>query len=108
MGVLTRDSVKNDIFTMRVVLIWTMNDLPAYGMASGWSTIGVMGCLVSMEDTHAFYLQNGRKARYFDYHKQFLRSDHPYHRNKKAFTKNESREEGCTSKIDGRTDPRLG
>ncbi|KAK4409357.1 hypothetical protein Sango_0008700 [Sesamum angolense] len=41
-GVLTRDNVKNEIFAMRVTLIWIVNNLPACGMASAWSTAGVM------------------------------------------------------------------
>ncbi|KAL0433509.1 UNVERIFIED_CONTAM: hypothetical protein Slati_2685200 [Sesamum latifolium] len=61
-GVLMRDSAKSETFTMHAALIWIMNDLPAYGMVSGWSTAGVMGCPVCMEDTHAFYLQNGWEA----------------------------------------------
>ncbi|KAL0427262.1 UNVERIFIED_CONTAM: hypothetical protein Slati_2901000 [Sesamum latifolium] len=88
LGVLTRDSAKDETFTMSATLMWTVNDLPAYGMASEWSSTGVMGCPVCMEDTRAFYLQNGRKAYYFDCHRQFLPPDHPYHRNKKVFTKN--------------------
>ncbi|KAL0306976.1 UNVERIFIED_CONTAM: hypothetical protein Sradi_6114900 [Sesamum radiatum] len=88
MGVLTRVSARDETFAMCVALIWTVNDLPAYGMAFGWSSAGVMGCLVCLEDVRAFYLQNGKKACYFDYHRQFLPSDHPYRRNKKAFTKN--------------------
>ncbi|KAL0417047.1 UNVERIFIED_CONTAM: hypothetical protein Slati_3536600 [Sesamum latifolium] len=87
-GVLTRDSARDETFAMCVVLMWTVNDLPAYGMASGWSSAGVMGCPVCMEDTRVFYLHNGRKACYFDCHRQFLPPDHPYRRNKKAFTKN--------------------
>ncbi|KAL0420317.1 UNVERIFIED_CONTAM: hypothetical protein Slati_3054600 [Sesamum latifolium] len=47
-----------------------------------------MGCPICMEDTCEFYLQTDRKACYFDYHRQFLPPDHPYRRNKKAFTKN--------------------
>ncbi|KAL0456082.1 UNVERIFIED_CONTAM: hypothetical protein Slati_0947400 [Sesamum latifolium] len=73
---------------MRVALMWTVNDLTAYGMTSGWSTAGVMGCLVCMDDTRAFHLQHGRKACYFDCHRQFLPEQHLYRRNKKAFTKN--------------------
>ncbi|KAL0462817.1 UNVERIFIED_CONTAM: hypothetical protein Slati_0169300 [Sesamum latifolium] len=45
-GILTRDSARDEIFAMRAVLMWTVNDLPAYGMASGWSFAGVMGCPV--------------------------------------------------------------
>ncbi|KAL0454599.1 UNVERIFIED_CONTAM: hypothetical protein Slati_0799100 [Sesamum latifolium] len=62
-GVQMRDNAKDEIFTMRAALMWTVNDLPAYGMASGWSTTGVMGCPVCMEDTRAFYLQNGEQIR---------------------------------------------
>ncbi|KAL0298795.1 UNVERIFIED_CONTAM: hypothetical protein Sradi_6539300 [Sesamum radiatum] len=69
-------------------LMWTMNDLSAYGMASEWSTAGVMGCLVCMDDTRAFHLQHDKKACYFDCHRQFLPTHHSYRSNKKAFTKN--------------------
>ncbi|KAL0288875.1 UNVERIFIED_CONTAM: hypothetical protein Sangu_2639900 [Sesamum angustifolium] len=63
-GVLMWDSVKNEIFTMHAALMWTANDLPAYGMAFGWSIAGVIGCPVCIEDTRAFFLQNGRKSCY--------------------------------------------
>ncbi|KAL0347699.1 UNVERIFIED_CONTAM: hypothetical protein Scaly_1785900 [Sesamum calycinum] len=42
-GVLTRESAKNKTFTMRAMLMWTVNDLPIYGMAYGWTT-SVIGC----------------------------------------------------------------
>ncbi|KAL0405559.1 UNVERIFIED_CONTAM: hypothetical protein Slati_3869800 [Sesamum latifolium] len=71
-GVQTRDNAKDETFTMCVTLMWTVNDLPAYGMAFGWSTAGVMGCPVCMEDTCTFYLQNGMKACYFDWTLPFL------------------------------------
>ncbi|KAL0416192.1 UNVERIFIED_CONTAM: hypothetical protein Slati_3451100 [Sesamum latifolium] len=87
-GVMMHDSARDETFAMCAALMWTVNDLPAYGMAFGWSSAGVMECPVCMEHTRAFYLQNGRKACYFDCHIQFLPPDHPYRRNKKAFTKN--------------------
>ncbi|KAL0402325.1 UNVERIFIED_CONTAM: hypothetical protein Slati_4262400 [Sesamum latifolium] len=34
-GVQMRDNAKDEIFTMRAALMWTVNDLPAYGMAFG-------------------------------------------------------------------------
>ncbi|KAL0416859.1 UNVERIFIED_CONTAM: hypothetical protein Slati_3517800 [Sesamum latifolium] len=76
-GVLTSGSARDETFAMHAALMWIVNDLPAYGMASGWSSAGVMGCPVCMEDTRAFYLQNGRKACYFNCHRQFLPPDHP-------------------------------
>ncbi|KAL0324581.1 UNVERIFIED_CONTAM: hypothetical protein Scaly_2425200 [Sesamum calycinum] len=57
-------------------------------MAFGWSSVGVMGCPICMNDTRAFHLQHSRKTYYFDYHRQFLPAHHSYRRNKKAFTKN--------------------
>ncbi|KAL0401778.1 UNVERIFIED_CONTAM: hypothetical protein Slati_4207700 [Sesamum latifolium] len=88
-GVMARDNAKDETFMMRAALMWIENDLPGYGMASGWSSAGVIRCPVCMKDTRAFYLLNGRNACYFDCHRQFLPPDHPYHRNKKVFTKNQ-------------------
>ncbi|KAL0408375.1 UNVERIFIED_CONTAM: hypothetical protein Sradi_1771900 [Sesamum radiatum] len=68
--------------------MWTVNDLPTYGMASGWSTTNIMGRPLFMNDTQAFHLQHDRKSCYFDCHKLFFPKDHPYRMNKKAFTKN--------------------
>ncbi|KAL0387723.1 UNVERIFIED_CONTAM: hypothetical protein Sradi_2654100 [Sesamum radiatum] len=82
-------SVKNETFTIPAALMSTVSDLPTYGMDFGCSTIGVIGYPVCMKDTRAFYLQNGRKPYHFDCHRQFLPLDHPYPRNKNAFTKNQ-------------------
>ncbi|KAL0290640.1 UNVERIFIED_CONTAM: hypothetical protein Scaly_2664400 [Sesamum calycinum] len=58
-GVRTYDHATDRAFIMRAALMWTVNDLPAYGMASGWSIAGVMGCPICMDDTRAFHLQHG-------------------------------------------------
>ncbi|KAL0378809.1 UNVERIFIED_CONTAM: hypothetical protein Sradi_3186400 [Sesamum radiatum] len=61
-GVRTYNNATDKAFIMRVALMWTVNNLPAFGIASGWSTTGnIMGCLICMDDTHAFHLQHGRK-----------------------------------------------
>ena len=39
-GVDTYDIHANQTFKMRVALMWTVNDFPAYGMLSGWSAHG--------------------------------------------------------------------
>ncbi|KAL0294784.1 UNVERIFIED_CONTAM: hypothetical protein Scaly_3115900 [Sesamum calycinum] len=65
-GVRMYDHAMDCFFVMRVELMWTVNDLPTYGMASGWSTVGVMVCPVCMDGTRAFRLQHRRKACYFD------------------------------------------
>ncbi|KAL0286850.1 UNVERIFIED_CONTAM: hypothetical protein Sangu_2469300 [Sesamum angustifolium] len=51
---------------MRAALMWIMNDIPAYGMVSGWSTTAVRGCSVCMEVIRAFHLQHVSKVCYFD------------------------------------------
>ncbi|GKD22672.1 hypothetical protein Tco_1224375, partial [Tanacetum coccineum] len=75
-------------FTIRVALLWTINDFPAYGMLSGWSTAGKKACPYCMENSKAFSLSNGGKVSLFDCHRQFLLEDHPFRRNKNDFIKN--------------------
>ncbi|KAL0371863.1 UNVERIFIED_CONTAM: hypothetical protein Scaly_0867900 [Sesamum calycinum] len=75
-GVRTYDHAMDKAFMMRAALMWVVNDLPAYGMTSGWSTARVMGCPVCMDDTRAFHLQHGRNVCYFDCHRQFLPEHH--------------------------------
>ncbi|KAI5322518.1 hypothetical protein L3X38_031590 [Prunus dulcis] len=38
------------MFTLRVAVMWTVNDFPAYAMVSRWSTKGYMACPVCKED----------------------------------------------------------
>ncbi|KAL0408293.1 UNVERIFIED_CONTAM: hypothetical protein Sradi_1763700 [Sesamum radiatum] len=42
-GAQTYDASKKVFFLMRAALMWTINDFPAYGMLSSWSTAGIMG-----------------------------------------------------------------
>jgi hypothetical protein len=59
---------------MRAVLIWTINDFPAYEMVSGWSTYemvsgwsthGKLVCPYCMENNKAFTLTNKAKTFFF-------------------------------------------
>ncbi|KAL0458646.1 UNVERIFIED_CONTAM: hypothetical protein Slati_0491800 [Sesamum latifolium] len=68
-GAQTYDASRKEFFMMRAALMWTVNDFPAYGMLSSWSTAGIMGCPICMDNTRAFHLQHGRKACYFDCHR---------------------------------------
>jgi hypothetical protein len=51
---------------MRAALMWTINDFPAYGMLSGWSTHGKLACPYCMENNKAFTLANRGKASLFE------------------------------------------
>ena len=87
-GVPTFDVSTNQTFVIKATLLWTINDFPAYGMLSGWSTAGILGCPICMERSKAFRLKHGKKPCYFDCHRQFLPLNHTFRRNKKEFTKN--------------------
>ncbi|KAL0458240.1 UNVERIFIED_CONTAM: hypothetical protein Slati_0451200 [Sesamum latifolium] len=61
--VLTRDSARNETFAVRAALMWTVNDLPAYGMTSGWSSAGVMGVQpIWKTHMHSIYRMVERRA----------------------------------------------
>jgi hypothetical protein len=62
---LTYDISKKQNFLMRAALMWTINDFPAYGMLSDWSTHGKLACPYCMENNKAFTLTNGGKAFFF-------------------------------------------
>ncbi|XP_027187904.2 uncharacterized protein [Cicer arietinum] len=87
-GVVTYDASKRQNFQLRAALMWTINDFPAYGMLSGWSTAGRLACPTCKENSKAFSLKHGRKTSWFDCHRQFLPDNHAFRRNKVAFYKN--------------------
>jgi hypothetical protein len=41
-------------FTLRVVYLWLIHDLPAYGIWSGWCVHGRLCCPICMGDTQAY------------------------------------------------------
>ncbi|KAL2251283.1 UNVERIFIED_CONTAM: hypothetical protein Sindi_2250600 [Sesamum indicum] len=55
-GVWTYDNVADNVFIMWAASMWTVNDLPAYVVVSGWSNAGVMDFPIYMNDTRAFHL----------------------------------------------------
>ncbi|KAL1212376.1 hypothetical protein V5N11_029867 [Cardamine amara subsp. amara] len=88
-------------FNMRAVLMWTISDFPAYGMISGWTTHGRLSCPYCQDNTDAFQLKNGRKSCWFDCHRRFLPSDHPYRRSRTLFTKSKKVFDAPPPEIDG-------
>ena len=88
-GVDTWDSNNKENFKLRVALMWTISDFPAYGMLSGWSTHGRLSCPHCMEKTGAFWLQNGRKHCWFDCTRPFLPYGHEYKKQRRTFKKDQ-------------------
>ncbi|XP_047340380.1 uncharacterized protein LOC124943970 [Impatiens glandulifera] len=86
-GVPTYNVSRGETFNMKAMLLWTISDFPAYGMLSGWSTHGIDGCPICMKKSKSFRLKYGRKACYFDCHRQFLSPEHPYRNDTQHFTK---------------------
>ena len=86
-GVNTYDAFKKENFILKAALMWTINDFPAYGMLSGWSTHGVLSCPVCMSQSKAFFLKNGGKTSFFDCHRRLLPTNHSFRKNKKDFRK---------------------
>jgi hypothetical protein len=75
------DISRKQNFLMRVALMWTVNDFPASGMVSGWSTNEKLACLYCIENNKAFTLTNKGKAFFFYCHCCFLPANHRYRKN---------------------------
>ena len=87
-GALTFDFSTGKSFQMHVALLWTMNDFPAYGNLSGWSTKGYMACPVCNKETSSTRLRS--KICYTD-HRRFLHSGHAWRRSRLHNNKLETR-----------------
>ena len=57
-GVVTYDISKGQHFHMQTIVLWTMNDFPAYRDLSGWSTKGYKACPICNEHTNSQRLRN--------------------------------------------------
>ena len=78
-GVLTRDArayMGMSHFNMRVVLMWTLHDFPAYGLISGLTTKGFKACPVCGPHTISRRSKVLRKNVYCKCHRRYLREDH--------------------------------
>ncbi|KAL6321680.1 hypothetical protein AAG906_031189 [Vitis piasezkii] len=93
-GVESYDAHRQELFTLRVVLLWTINDFPAYGNLSGCVVKGYFACPICGEDTYSHRLKHGKKNSYTG-HRRFLPCNHPFRKQKKAF--NGEQEFGSTS-----------
>jgi len=79
-------------FKLHALLLWTINDFPAYAMLSDWSMKGKFACPYCHKDTEYLWLKHGRKHCYMG-HRRFLPPDHPWRNNKVSFNnKVETRE----------------
>ncbi|KAL6329406.1 hypothetical protein AAG906_017723 [Vitis piasezkii] len=52
-GVEAYDAYQREVFTLRVVLLWTINDFPAYGNLSGCTVKGYFACPICGSETYS-------------------------------------------------------
>ena len=76
-GVNTFDVSSGENFQLRAVLLWTLNDFPAYGDLSGWSVKGRFACPHCCENTCSLWLEHGGKYCYMA-HRRFLEIGHHF------------------------------
>ncbi|XP_026432747.1 uncharacterized protein LOC113330104 [Papaver somniferum] len=76
-GVKNFDADSKEVFQLHAALLWTINDFPAYGNLSGWSTHGYLACAVCNKDTRSMWLKSGRKICYMG-HRRFLPRTHAW------------------------------
>ncbi|KAI5328227.1 hypothetical protein L3X38_027624 [Prunus dulcis] len=78
------DAHIGEYFTLRGVLLWTVNDFPAYGNLSGCVVKGYKACPICGDDTPSHMLKNGHKICYIG-HRKWLPINHPDRRQRAAF-----------------------
>ncbi|KAA0065572.1 uncharacterized protein E6C27_scaffold90G00100 [Cucumis melo var. makuwa] len=78
-GVRTYDSLTSQFFQLYAALLWTINDFPAYGDLSGWSTKGYQACSIWMGDRSSFGIR-GRIS--FMGHRRYLPQNHVWRRSR--------------------------
>ena len=59
-GALIYDISRKHNFLIRVALMWTIYDFPAYGMVSRWSTHGKLACPYCMENKQGIHVNKRR------------------------------------------------
>ncbi|XP_062093839.1 uncharacterized protein LOC133799866 [Humulus lupulus] len=83
-GVDCYDSFSKESFILRALLLWTINDFPAYGNLSRCYVKGYKGCPICGEQTSATRLKFCKKTCYME-HRRFLPTEHYLRNQMKAF-----------------------
>ncbi|KAL6191588.1 hypothetical protein ACLB2K_037978 [Fragaria x ananassa] len=83
-GVEMYDAYKRVTFYLKAILLWTINDFPAYGNVTGLTTKGEFACPVCGPDTCSQWLVLANKTVYLGY-RMFLAQNHPFRSKHKWF-----------------------
>ncbi|XP_062118192.1 uncharacterized protein LOC133831793 [Humulus lupulus] len=76
-GVDAHDALDNTNFKLRAILMWTIQDFPAYGNLAGCKNKGRFSCPLCGYGTHSEWLKHSGKFSYRG-HQKFLQEDHPF------------------------------
>ncbi|XP_024172337.1 uncharacterized protein LOC112178421 [Rosa chinensis] len=78
------DAIRNENFTLKALLFWTINDFLAYGNLSGSIVKAYNACPIWLEKTEPTRLVHGGKMAY-TIHRRFLGRHHPYRKLRAVF-----------------------
>ncbi|XP_062100927.1 uncharacterized protein LOC133806858 [Humulus lupulus] len=81
-GVDTHDALDNTNFKLQTILMWTIQDFPAYGNLAGCKNKGCFSCPQCGYGTHSEWLKHSGKFSYRG-HRKFLKEDHPFRSKRK-------------------------
>ncbi|KAL5540395.1 hypothetical protein UlMin_042418 [Ulmus minor] len=87
-GVDVYDAYKKEVFNLKAILLWTINDFPAYGNLSGCTVKGYKACPICGDNTVSQRLECSKKISYCG-HRKYLPRGHKFRKQKKAFDGNE-------------------
>ncbi|XP_060170527.1 uncharacterized protein LOC132601465 [Lycium barbarum] len=82
--IVTFDISSRQNFKLHASLLWTINDFPAYGNLSGWSTKGKLACPCCNKDTSSIRLTNSKKQCFMG-HRCYLPVSHKWRNDEKSF-----------------------
>ncbi|WMV38457.1 hypothetical protein MTR67_031842 [Solanum verrucosum] len=83
-GIETYDASTRKNFKLHASLLWTINDFPAYGNLSGWSTKGKLACPCCNKNTASIRLTNCKKQCFIG-HRRYLPLSHKWRNETKSF-----------------------
>ncbi|XP_020088912.1 uncharacterized protein LOC109710609 [Ananas comosus] len=83
-GVETYDASCKKTFQMHTAVMWTINDFPAYGNLSGWSTYGSFACPSCNVETCSVRLKHSKKFCFMG-HRRFLDRSHKFRYDQQSF-----------------------
>ncbi|XP_062105989.1 uncharacterized protein LOC133817472 [Humulus lupulus] len=82
------------------MLLWTINDFPAYGNLAGCATKGKYGCPICGENSNVVWLKHSKKMSFCN-HIRFIPQHHPYRKKKYTTPRARERAPQCPTILTG-------